>query len=164
MARATTTIANFKRSAKFGLALAPCLLATSLCRPLAAAERRPVAAATIYPGEIIREPMIADADFPDAVASAAYVTSHAQLVGKVARRTLLPGQAIPINAVGEPKLVTIGATVRVVYQEDGLTISTYASALQAGVAGDLVSLRNIESGIVVSGTVQADGSVRIGNG
>ncbi len=96
-----------------------------------------MAAATIYPGEIIREPMIADADFPDALASAAYATSRAQLIGKVARRTLLPGQAIPTNAVGEPKLVTIGATVRVVYKEDGLTIATYAAALQAGAAGDV---------------------------
>ena len=155
--------ASFKRTASLKrLALAACLLAAGLCQPLAAAERRPVAAATIYPGEIIREPMIADADFPDALASAAYVTSHAQLIGKVARRTLLPGQAIPTNAVGEPKLVTIGAMVRVVYQEDGLTISTYASALQAGAAGDLVSLRNIESGLVVSGTVQPDGSVHVG--
>ena len=99
-----------------------------------------MAAATIYPGEIIREPMIADADFPDALASAAYATSRAQLIGKVARRTLLPGQAIPTNAVGEPKLVTIGAMVRVVYQEDGLTISTYSSALQAFFFFDMVSM------------------------
>ncbi len=80
------------------------------------------------------------------------------VVGKVARRTLLPGQAIPTNAVGEPKLVTIGATVRVVYKEDGLTIATYASALQAGAVGDVVSVRNIESGLTISGIVQRDGS------
>ena len=150
---------TFAITAAFGGALVAGLLGA---RSLAAAERRPVAAATIYPGEIIRDAMIADADFPDAVAGSSYATSHAQLVGKVARRTLLPGQAIPTNAVGEPKLVTIGAMVRVIYQEDGLTISTYASALQAGVVGDLVSLRNLESGLIVSGTVQPDGSVHIG--
>ncbi len=132
--------------------------------PAAAAERRPVAVATIYPGQLIRDAMIADADFPDAVAGSSFATSHAQLVGKVARRTLLPGQAIPTNAVGEPKLVAVGAMVRVIYEEDGLVISTYASALQAGVVGDLVSLRNLESGLIVSGTVQADGSVHVGSG
>ena len=59
------------------------------------------------------------------------------LVGKTARRTLLPGLPIAANAVGEPKIVTIGAMVRVVFVEGGLTITTYASALQAGVVGDV---------------------------
>ena len=156
-------IAPVGRTSAITAALGGALVAVLLVAgPLAAAERRPVATATIYPGQIIRDGMIADADFPDAVAGSSYATSQAQLVGKVARRTLLPGQAIPTNAVGEPKLVTIGAMVRVVYQEDGLVISTYASALQAGVVGDLVSLRNLESGLIVSGTVQPDGSVHIG--
>ena len=128
----------------------------------AAAERRPVPAVTIYPGDIIRDQMITDADFPDAVASSAYASNRSMLVGKVARRTLLPGQAIPANAVGEPKLVTIGAMVRLVYQEDGLTIATYASALQAGAAGDVVTVRNMESGITVSGVIRPDGSILIG--
>ena len=48
--------------------------------------------------------------------------------------------------------------------EGGLTISTYASALQGGAVGDTIPLRNKESGLVVSGTIQADGSVRVSNG
>ena len=144
------------------LALVAGLLACGVGRPAEAAERRPVAAVTIYPGDLIRDPMITEADFPDAVASSAYVANRMAVVGKVARRTLLPGQAIPSNAVGEPKLVTIGAMVRVVYKEDGLTIATYASALQAGAAGDVVSARNVESGVIVSGVIQADGSIHIG--
>ena len=38
--------------------------------------------------------------------------------------------------------------VRLVYEEGGLRITTYASALQAGAAGDLISVRNSESGLV----------------
>ena len=128
----------------------------------AAAERRPVAAFTIYPGDIIRDQMLTDADFPDAVASSAYATNRSMLLGKVARRTLLPGQPIPANAVGEPKLVTIGAMVRLVFEEGGLTISTYASALQAGGAGDMISVRNMESGLTISGVIRADGSIHVG--
>ena len=45
--------------------------------------------------------------------------------------------------------------------EGGLTITTYAAALQAGGVGDLIKVRNPESGIVVTGTVQPDGSVRV---
>ncbi len=129
-----------------------------------AAERRPVPSITIYPGDIIRESMLTDADFPDAVASSAYVFNRSMLVGKVARRTLLPGQAIATNAVGEPKLVTTGAMVRLVYEEDGLTIVTYASALQGGAAGDVISVRNLESGLTISGTIKGDGSIHVGAG
>lgn len=130
--------------------------------PAAATERRPVPSTVIYPGDIIRADMLTDAEFPDAVASTTYATNRTMLLGKVARRTLLPNQAIPANAVAEPKLVTIGARVRLVYQEDGLVISTYASALQAGAAGDFITVRNMESGITLGGTVAADGSVHVG--
>ena len=127
-----------------------------------AAERRPVAAVTIYPGDVIRDDMLADQDFPDAVASSSFATNRTMLVGKVARRTLLPGQAIAINAIGEPRLVRVGSLVRVVYKDDGLVIQTYAAALQNGAAGDVVSVRNNESGVTISGVVDADGSVHVG--
>ena len=139
------------------------LLAVTLS-PAAAAERRPVAAVTIYPGDVIREDMLADQDFPDALASSSFASNRSMLVGKVARRTLLPGQAIATNAIGEPRLVRIGALVRVVYKDDGLVIQTYASALQNGAAGDMVSVRNSESGVTISGIVAADGSVQVGGG
>ncbi len=149
--------------------LCRCSLATlglllAFARAAIAAERRPVPAITIYPGDVIRESMLTDADFPDAVASSAYAFNRSMLVGKVARRTLLPGQAIPTNAFGEPKLVTTGAMVRLVFEEDGLTIVTYASALQGGGAGDVISVRNLESGLTISGTIRADGSIHVGSG
>lgn len=148
---------------RLGLLVSLALVADTVA-PLAAAERRPVAAVTIYPGDVIRDPMLTDADFADAVASSAYAANRSMLVGKVARRTLLPGQAIPTNAIGEPRLVTIGAMVRLVYEDGGLTIQTYASALQAGAAGDVVTVRNIESGLTISGVIHADGSIHVGSG
>ena len=126
-----------------------------------AAERLPVPAVTIYPGDIIREAMLGEHDFNDGLAAAGFLARKADLVGKVAKRTLLPGQAIAANSVGLPKLVTIGAMVRLVYEEGGLTISTFASALQAGAAGDLVSVRNLESGITLSGVVAPDGTIHV---
>jgi flagella basal body P-ring formation protein FlgA len=91
------------------------------------------------------------------------IDNRAALVGKVARRTLLPGKAIPVIGVADPKVVLNGSQVRVVFEEGGLTISTYATALQAGGVGDVIKLRNPESGLILSGMVQADGSVRIGD-
>ena len=81
--------------------LASLLVAAALAAPAIAAERRPVPAVTIYPGDVIREDQLADQDFPDAVASGAFASNRTMLVGKVARRTLLPGRAIPANSFGE---------------------------------------------------------------
>jgi flagellar basal body P-ring formation protein FlgA len=48
-----------------------------------------------------------------------------------------------------------------VFEWGGLVITTNALALQNGGLGDVVSLRNIDSGAVIRGTVASDGSVRL---
>jgi flagella basal body P-ring formation protein FlgA len=79
----------------------------------------------------------------------------------VARRTLLPGQPVPVGGVRDPYMVNQGKTAVVVFEADGLSISTSALALQNGGIGDLVSLRNLDSGNVIKGTVAPDGTVRV---
>ena len=129
-----------------------------------AAQTIPVAAVTIYPGDIIRDGMLTQRDLPDNFAGQSVtVLDRTSLVGKTVRRTLLPGLPIPINAVAEPKVVTVGAMVRVVYVDGDLNIATYASALQAGAVGDTIAVRNTESGLTISGVIEKDGSIRIGN-
>jgi flagella basal body P-ring formation protein FlgA len=144
-----------------GLAGAPLLAWVS---PVAASQRLPVASIVIYPGDTIRDNMLTDHDFADQIMSDGFINRRSDLVGKVAKRTLLPGQAISTNSVALPKLVTIGAMVKLVFEEGGLMISTYASALQAGAAGDIVSVRNLESGLTLTGVIAPDGSVHVSNG
>jgi flagella basal body P-ring formation protein FlgA len=48
-----------------------------------------------------------------------------------------------------------------VFKSEGLTITGVAIALQNGSVGDVISARNIDSGITVKGTVQADGTLRV---
>jgi flagella basal body P-ring formation protein FlgA len=50
----------------------------------------------------------------------------------------------------------------VVFAQGGLVISTLAQPLQSGSVGEQVRARNIDSGLVVVGTVQPDGTIRIG--
>lgn len=137
------------------------------CLPAHAGETNmlPVPAIVIYPGDKIKDTMLADRGFSeDAPIRGSVIDSHAELVGKIARRTLLPGLPIPLNAVGDPNAVTNGAKVRVIFEQDGLIIETYAAALQSGAVGQVISIRNLESGLTISGTVQPDGSVRVGGG
>jgi flagellar basal body P-ring formation protein FlgA len=126
----------------------------------------PVPNITIYPGDIVKEEWLVDRDFSSNTGAArgSVVQSRSQIVGKLARRTLLPGVPIPINGVSEPRAVTNGGKVRVVFSQDGLEISTYATALQNGSVGDVISVRNLDSGLTISGIVQQDGSVRVGGG
>ena len=134
---------------------------------LAHAEDRtiPTPNQVIYPGDVIRESMLVDTSVYDLpAADSAIVERRSGLVGKMATRTLLPGRAVAAFAVASPRAVANGAQVKLTYVDGGLSIVTSALALEAGGVGDTIKVRNTDSGLTVSGVVQADGSVSIGGG
>lgn len=156
---------TLRRSIRPASALA-LLAAMFFCGPLRAEERLlPVARMTIYPGDKINDGLIEERSFSvSAIPPGVAIESRDQLLGKVARRTLLPGKPISPAAVDNPKIVAIGAQVKIVFSEDGLEIVAYGMAMQAGAVGDLIRVRNEESGLIVSGRVIYDGSVRVSAG
>jgi flagella basal body P-ring formation protein FlgA len=130
-----------------------------------APERLPVAAVTIYPGDAITAGLLTEAEFPAGTAQGfAVIGSREELAGKVARRTLLPGRLIARNAVAEPSLIEKGQVVSAVYRSGQLVITASVLALQSGGLADAVQVRNVDSGKVIVGSVQADGTVLIGGG
>ena len=123
----------------------------------------PVPAITIYPGDTIKESMLKERSFLSTFrVRSAVIESPVQLIGKVARRTLLPGEAIPANAVDDAQLVTRGVTTQIIFQEEGLTISAMGAPLQSGSLGEQIRVRNVDTGRIILGVVQADGTIRIG--
>lgn len=123
----------------------------------------PVPTITIYPGETIKEGVIEMRNFSAHSLERAHVVADPPaLIGKVARRTLLPGQLVPRNAIEEPQLVERGHSVRVVFAEAGMMIVGIASALEAGSVGEQVRARNLDSGVTIVGTVHPDGTLRVG--
>jgi flagella basal body P-ring formation protein FlgA len=136
--------------------------------PLHAAESNvlPAPTITIYPGDTIKDGWLVDREFPASFVAgrSGLIDSRASIVGKIAKRTLPAGAPVPWNAIMEPKTVANGAKVKVVFKEDGLTITTYGAALQAGGVGEIISVRNLDSGSIISGTVQSDGSIRLSGG
>jgi len=124
----------------------------------------PTPKVVIYPGDVISDDMLADNPLAVREGPGPYVESRALIVGKVARLTLLPGHAIPFSGVSNRKLVSNGAEVNLVYSEGGLLIMTTGAALQDGSIGDIVKVRNSDSGVTVSGAVQPDGTVRVSGG
>jgi flagella basal body P-ring formation protein FlgA len=125
----------------------------------------PTPRVVIYPGDIIQNDMLMDAPADEVQGVVGTVVeTRSELIGKRAIRTLLPGRAILAIAVGNPRAVVNGAEVTLVYSEGDLKIVAAASALQDGGVGDVIKVRNIDSGLTISGTVQADGSVRVSGG
>ena len=146
------------RALWLGLALA----ATSL--PAAAQDLGVIPARVIYPGETIAGEDLKMARVrKGSRATIAFARQPDQLVGKVARRTLLPGRFVPLTSVREAYLVQRGAPVHVILVDGGLTISVGAISLEPGAAGDVVKVRNTDSGAVFPATVMADGTVRVGD-
>jgi flagella basal body P-ring formation protein FlgA len=131
---------------------------------LAQAAALPTPKVVIYPGEVIRDDMLADRPAETAMGAGPFAETRSAAIGKMARRTLLPGAAIPLAGLDNPRLVANGAEVRLVYAEGGLTIVATGAALQDGGAGDVIRVRNSDSGVTVSGAIQPDGTVRVSGG
>jgi flagellar basal body P-ring formation protein FlgA len=129
---------------------------------LAGGVELPVPNITIYPGDVIGESLLVDRAFQFRPGESLPVYKERDaLIGKVARRTLLPGKPIPLNSVREADVISQGKAVIIVFRQDGLTITGQGIPLQAGRVGDLIPVRNVDSGIVVKGIVQADGTLRV---
>jgi flagella basal body P-ring formation protein FlgA len=120
--------------------------------------------AIIYPGEIITEDMLTNAPLAAPAYSGPLAMGPSDIIGMAAARTLLPGQSIPMASVAPPRALRAGAPVRMIYVDGGLTITASGSALQDGAVGQLVKVRNDDSGVTVSGRLRGDGSVLVNGG
>ncbi len=117
----------------------------------------------IYPGETITMDLLREVTLkPGKIIPPAVAITLPELDGKVAVRTLLPARYIADGSVREPWVVERGASVQMVFVSGGLTISAAAVTLEPGAAGDFVKVRNVDSGKILTGTVMADGSIRVG--
>ena len=123
----------------------------------------PVPAVAIHAGDVLSDDMLVDRRLVgNRIALRTHYTSRNQIVGKVARRPLAAGAAIPMNALREPYAFQEGERVVVEYASGGLSIRGIGTALQPGVVGSSVRVRNLDTGIIVNGVVQDDGRIEVG--
>lgn len=143
------------------VAMAITLLATATL-PALAQETVLVASRVVYPGEVIAGDALDEVPLRRVLRNPGSIAfGLSQVEGKVARRTLLPGRMIPLSYVRDAYLVEPGEPVQMVFVQGGLEISVTGVPLQSGSAGDVVRVRNLDSGTVVTGVVMADGTIRI---
>lgn len=120
----------------------------------------PVVSIGVYPGDTLTAEMVLDRELVvRAVALRSFAATRDAVVGKVARRALAAGQPIPLQSLRDPHAFKEGQSVTIVYGDGGLMIQGVAVALEPGVVGQQVRMRNAETGITVRGTVRGDGTV-----
>ena len=116
----------------------------------------------IYPGDKVREGLLTTKVIRanDAVLSAVF-TASADLEGRVARRTLVPGQPIAKDAVRAFHVVTQGQRVAIRFQSQSISIVMTGAAVQPGSVGDVISVRNTDTGRLVRARIVDAGTLTV---
>ena len=86
----------------------------------------------------------------------------AQIAGFEARRILYAGRPVSPRDVGPPALVERNQIVLLGFRVGGLKITTDGRAMARGGEGDRVRVINLSSRTTVSGTIDANGTVWVG--
>lgn len=89
------------------------------------------------------------------------LSDPAEAVGLEARIMLQPGRPIRPGDVGPPALVERNGRVTLRFAQGGLQITTEGRALDRAGMGEAVRVMNLDSRIIVSGTVAGPGLVEV---
>ena len=90
-----------------------------------------------------------------------YFLDEKEIIGKLAKRPLSAGMVISPNELSAPRWVTRGQVVTLFTDSAGLQVRAQGEALADGAENQLVKVRNVVSGKVISGLVTAPGIVRV---
>ena len=150
-------------SYRFVLALVFCTIAFS-----AFAQNSPDQIDVVVPAhDIARGAVIADTDLttkPIAVlrANEGIVKNASDAAGKEAKRALRAGEFLRLSYLKRPTLVAKGATVTMVFEAPGMTLTAVGRALAEGGEGDSIPVLNPTSYRQIVAVVTAPGTVHVG--
>lgn len=114
----------------------------------------------IYPGQKISREMVREVNVINPNLRPGYAKIIAEVDGFVTKKTLLPGRVIPVGALREAYLIERGKKVALVFSNNKMVISAQGVALQNGGLGEIIKARNLDSGIIVSGIIMQNGTLR----
>ena len=114
----------------------------------------------VYPGDMIAAESLVARPLSNG-AKPSFGGDINDIAGKVARRTLVPGQPIPASALRQKEEVVQGRSYSIIYQSGALTIAGEAIPMKSAAIGEMVAVRNQETGVVVQALVQAGGKLLV---
>ncbi|WEO71998.1 flagellar basal body P-ring formation chaperone FlgA [Agrobacterium vitis] len=116
---------------------------------------------TIYPGEAISSNKLDRVQVTNPNLVGGFASEMTDVVGMLSSKTLLPGRTIPLATLKRPYAVIRGSQLRLIFNIGNLTISASGSPMDDANIGDVIRVRNLDSGQIVSGTVMGDGTVQV---
>jgi flagella basal body P-ring formation protein FlgA len=90
-----------------------------------------------------------------------YFTDINAVVGRQAKRALTPGQVMTDALVIEPVLIERGQLVMLIAEHAGISVRMTGEALEDGVAGQRIRVRNKKTKRIIEGRVEENGVIRI---
>jgi flagella basal body P-ring formation protein FlgA len=115
----------------------------------------------IYPGEEIDAKRLKTVEVTNRNLAQGYASAIDQVEGLVTTRTLLPGRTIMVASLKQPSAVKRGDKILLVYDNGVLRITAAGTPLGDGAVGELIQVRNTDTGVTLSGTIMPDRSVLV---
>jgi len=141
------------------------IAASAYCVPAIAADVERtvfVPRNVIYPGdEITADALMGRAFVRSADSRPVFGENPADLVGKVSRRTLMRGELIPNSAIHDKDLVVQGRAYKLTYISEFVSIVGTGIPLQSASAGEMVNVRNPDTGVIIKARVQPDQTLAV---
>ncbi len=117
-----------------------------------------VAKISIPRGTLIEESMVKISQVPSSKARGALPDLN-EVIGKVSRRDILPGDVIKERDLSPLFLVKRGQPVKVIYVDGPIHIELLGVSLENGAVGNIIRVKNLSTGKVLRCKVLKDGSV-----
>lgn len=115
----------------------------------------------IYPGEQIDAKRLKTVEVTNRNLAQGYASDINQVEGLVTTRTLLPGRTIMVAGLKQPSAMKRGDKILLVFDNGVLRITAAGTPLADGAVGELIQVRNTDSGVILSGTIMPDRSVLV---
>ena len=90
-----------------------------------------------------------------------YFRQPENILGKVSRRVISPGDPLMCESFAEPILVKSGETVRLRLQREGIVLTSLAKAEQDGRLGQMIRVRNIDFSTILRAQVTGKAEVKL---
>jgi len=122
----------------------------------------PVPKNIIYAGQVITDQLLRGRIVPlRYLAGVSVIENRMQVVGKIARTTLMPSRPIATNHITEPDVIKVNKPTMLIYTIGMLKITAEVLPLNSAKAGEFVRARNIRSGRIISGVAMTNGTIII---
>ena len=91
-----------------------------------------------------------------------YVTNSDELVGMLTKKNLVAGTLVKSGDLAHPPVIKQNDPVNIVYNSERISLKTSGTALGNGAVGDMIKVKNEDTGMVLLGQIISKNTVQVG--